>query len=108
MEGIQDDPIDVTGIQFPGLPTYYLVTDGMNRTVAARLAGKPVIRAAVSGCHICDPHSLKLVNHVPWNFSDGEWHEGIWGKESGAVVSLLTFLGVESLYKCRWALSSRS
>src|ERR1700746_3341741 len=32
-EGIQDDPIDVTGIQFPGLPTYYLVTDGMHRTV---------------------------------------------------------------------------
>lgn len=56
-EGIQADPIDVTGIQFPGLPTYYVVTDGMHRTVAARLAGKLTIRADVQGCHICDPQA---------------------------------------------------
>lgn len=42
-------PIDVTGLRVPGLPELFTATDGMHRTVAARLAGQDEIRATVCG-----------------------------------------------------------
>ncbi len=42
-------PIDVTGLRVPGLPELFTVTDGMHRTVAARLADHDEIRATVCG-----------------------------------------------------------
>jgi hypothetical protein len=81
IEGILDDPIQVSGIQFPGLPTYYLVTDGMHRTVAARLAEKNRVTAQVSGCWERDPTSAKLIDGVPSRWSGN-------GEERTAILKL--------------------
>lgn len=74
----------------------------MHRTVAARLASKPTIRADVGGCYICDPQTLKLVNDVPWRLNDDrQWCPNI-GKKSDAVINLLIAFGVESLSRWEW------
>ncbi|MDE8347097.1 MAG: hypothetical protein POH28_13135 [Acidocella sp.] len=54
-ENIFDGPVRVVGFQFPGLPDLYLVNDGMHRTVAARLAGRPLISATILGHWFCNP-----------------------------------------------------
>jgi hypothetical protein len=96
VEGILDDPIQVSGIQFPGLPTYYLVADGMHRTVAARLAGKKRVLARVSGCWECDPTSVKLIDAVPWYLRYGRWEPSRCGKQPDAVIGLLRSLRIQT------------
>jgi hypothetical protein len=95
-EGIEDDPIRVSGIGFPGIPVYYQVTDGMHRTVAARLAGNESIRAYVSEIRFVDPRKLRIINRVPWHFDDRwGWEPSIFGREEAEVVDLLYSFGVE-------------
>jgi hypothetical protein len=95
-EGIQDDPIRVSGVGFPGVPIYYQVTDGMHRTVAARLAGDESIRAYVSEIGFVDPRRLGIVNRVPWHFDERwGWERSVFGREQAEVVDLLCSLGVE-------------
>lgn len=63
-QGVAEHPIQLSGIRFPGLPELYSVTDGMHRTVAARLAGRTTIHAVVDGYWLADPHTVCIRRHT--------------------------------------------
>lgn len=67
-EGKRPPPIKVVGLRrLDRRQTMFVVSDGMHRTVAARKAGKKLIRAEIEGWSICDPRSFILWKNVLWN-----------------------------------------
>lgn len=99
-QGREAPPVNICAIRFPELPTFYMVTDGMHRIVAARLAGKKGVSAVFAGGWVCDPSQMKIVNGVMMKRDGEDWEANRWGtKETFEVCDVAAGIGI----KVQWS-----
>lgn len=92
-EGKQAPPVAVVGLRI-GKRTFYSLTDGNHRVVAARAVGKTHIQSNLGGYYVIDPKQFVLDEHNRlWKPGTNGWAEFV-AEVPADLVGILETIGV--------------